>query len=261
MLCFVSFRSGSEPEVYKQPDECLRVIGKVLKGRLNIGGTEIPTYSPGKDLFQVSINRGPSYLANGGRIVVAPRNAVFIQALLPIILPVLYPLPRRPEIVRIARVLYSSMLQFLPEALACDLLSMRGESWKYLDKRQLALIEHSGGQPIFIPTMADSKVSAKLYKRFKVDRDFGYAVFRASEMAEPWYRRLTTIGSLHHLEVVDDSKIPLVFKLTAPLSDPVPSRLPRESVQDLLVDVVKKRELWLPTVTRRLLTNIRRLYV
>lgn len=262
MTCFVSFRGGSRPKVYQRRDSCSRIIGKVLKGRVNIGGSDVKTYSPGRGLFQVSIEGGTSYLTSGDRILSAPKGAVFVHALLPVILPRLYPFPRSPEIIRIVRVLYPRMIEFLPQDLATIVLRLRKRNpWNFLSKQQMSVISAGGGRPVFLPVLADRSATARRYKMFKVEQHFGYAVQRVSGAAEQWYDRLSTVGDIKTYELCNCRNAHVVMRLTAPVSDPPFIKLPAVCVDELIQDIADRSDEWLPFVHKTTLSNIKELFV
>jgi hypothetical protein len=198
----------------------------------------------------------------GDRIVSAPKGAVFVQALLPLILPILYPLPDLPEPLRVARVFYPKMAEFLPRALTKQILILRRvDPWLYVDKTQLELVEQSGGVPIFLPVFADREASQRRYNAFKVEQHFGYALHKVSDKSRHWYARLTTLGSLKNFDIGGTETTKLMLRLTAEMSDPPPVRLPKGCVNDLISEVVRRKREWLRYIDRDTLSNIPRLFV
>lgn len=263
----MTFRAGPTPKIFPAARVCKPVLGKVLKSRIVLnektveGGEAIPTFSAGR-LYQVSINGGPSYLVRGRKIIRAPAGGVFIEALLPLIIKRLYPLPRGCEVFRVARVLYRKLHTILPPRLKNTFDQLyRRRSWRHLDNGQLRLIETSGGTPIFIPIHAQPEIARRRYEECGLSRELGYALRKASASTEHWHDRLSTIGSTRGLHVDASDLYSLLFRLTAPLDDPEVIDLPNGAYAELIDSVLARQDEWLPEIKRETLLNISSLYV
>jgi len=246
-MYFVSFARESEPTIRRSPEHCKRVIGqvcKVRKGRFIIGGRSIPTYSPGRGLFQVAVKNNCSYLSIRERIVTAPKRTIFLHALLPLLLPKIFPIPDSLNF-RIARVAYPSMFEYLPYQLVnqLNLYSYRDPK-RFLPKHEDE--EVCGGRIVFLPVILNKRMVVEQFSKTKTDPHLVLASARLPKLSA-WYDKITTISDIRQFET-DCPGLSILLRLTAPTHRQKIPKLSDADIDELLRFLVEKRDLWFPDI-------------
>ena len=196
-------------------------------------------------MFQVSVEGGASYLSINERIYVAPPGWVFIHALLPYILPILFSVPDF-SFFRIARILYDRVLDFLPPELKAKMLSYQSKSEAlYLISR--VDVEHCGGRYVFFPVTVDRKCALRRYRSTKIDPHFVQAVSTCPS-GTSWFKKVATVCDLRGFDLSDESTTKAFVNLTAPVRAEKLNAIPETAVDEIIDKVYERHREWVPAI-------------